>query len=212
MFNLDCHHAGRKTPHSLTKTTETNNTKNQTTNKQVSIGAVCATFNTVLTILYSLQRITVVLARTHLLPSFLAHIWKRRQTPAAAGAVTGGIVMLLAFCVPLDVLVGAVSLGTLTAVEFALMAGAESMRGAADAEKRVYPGGAFDPMGMSKGNLAELKTKEIKNGRLAMLACLGFVAQHEATGASPLAALGAHLAAPFATNFATNAVSIPFGI
>ena len=104
------------------------------------------------------------------------------------------------------------TLGTLTAIEFALMAGVESLRGAADAEKRVYPGGAFDPMGMSKGNLAELKTKEIKNGRLAMLACLGFVAQHEATGASPLAALGAHLAAPFATNFATNAVSIPFGI
>lgn len=56
----------------------------------------------------------------------------------------------------------------------------------------------------SKGNLDELKTKEVKNGRLAMIACLGFAAQHAATGASPLAALGAHLANPFTANFATN--------
>jgi APA family basic amino acid/polyamine antiporter len=89
---------------------------NQPTNHdQVSLGAVSATFNTVLTILYSLQRMTVVLARTHLLPSFLGRIWQRRQTPAPAGLATGAVVMLLAFCVPLDVLVGAVSMGTLVA-------------------------------------------------------------------------------------------------
>ena len=68
------------------------------------------------------------------------------------------------------------------------------------------------PALQSKGNLEELKTKEIKNGRLAMLATLGFFAQHEATGASPLQALGAHLASPFAANFATNGVSLPFSI
>jgi len=101
-------------------------------------------------------------------------------------------------------------LGTLAAIEFAAMAGVESFRGNAEPEKRIYPGGAFDPMGMAKGNLEELKVKEIKNGRLAMLACLGFVAQHQATGASPIQALTAHLADPFGANFATNGVSLPW--
>lgn len=41
------------------------------------------------------------------------------------------------------------SLETLLAVEFVAMAGAESYRGAQeDPEKRKYPGGAFDPMGV----------------------------------------------------------------
>jgi light-harvesting complex I chlorophyll a/b binding protein 1 len=98
-------------------------------------------------------------------------------------------------------------LGTLLAIEFAAMAGAESLRGGADAEKRIYPGGTFDPMGMASD---EKKVKEIKNGRLAMVAFLGFVAQHQATGASPIAALTSHLADPFANNFATNGVSLPW--
>jgi light-harvesting complex I chlorophyll a/b binding protein 1 len=100
-------------------------------------------------------------------------------------------------------------LGTVVALNFIAMAGAESFRNNADAEKRIYPGGAFDPMGMSKGNLEELKLKEIKNGRLAMVAFLGFVAQWKATGASPLQALSAHLADPFGANFALNGVSLP---
>ncbi len=54
------------------------------------------------------------------------------------------------------------------------MAIAETRRGAEpDASKRLYPGGAFDPLGFSKGNLEELKLKEVKNGRLAMMAFLG---------------------------------------
>lgn len=102
------------------------------------------------------------------------------------------------------------SLETLLAVEFVAMAGAESYRGAQqEAEKRKYPGGAFDPMGLSKGNLDELKTKELKNGRLAMVAFVGFVAQHAATGETPLGALRAHVADPWNSNFATNNVSLP---
>eukprot|EP00195_Chlamydomonas_chlamydogama_P006919 CAMPEP_0202889710 /NCGR_PEP_ID=MMETSP1392-20130828/299_1 /ASSEMBLY_ACC=CAM_ASM_000868 /TAXON_ID=225041 /ORGANISM="Chlamydomonas chlamydogama, Strain SAG 11-48b" /LENGTH=260 /DNA_ID=CAMNT_0049573105 /DNA_START=66 /DNA_END=848 /DNA_ORIENTATION=+ len=61
-----------------------------------------------------------------------------------------------------------------------------------------YPGGIFDPFGWSKGDLATLKVKEIKNGRLAMLAFAGFGAQAYTTGLTPLAALSKHLADPWA--------------
>merc|ERR1711904_675311 len=59
-----------------------------------------------------------------------------------------------------------------------------------------YPGGIFDPLGLSKVKYADLKEKEIKNGRLAMVAFVGFVAQEQITGENPLAALQLHLSAP----------------
>ena len=34
-----------------------------------------------------------------------------------------------------------------------------------------YPGGIFDPFGFSKGNMAEYKLKELKNGRCAASPC-----------------------------------------
>mmetsp|Transcript_8361 Transcript_8361/g.22619 ORF Transcript_8361/g.22619 Transcript_8361/m.22619 type:complete len:253 (-) Transcript_8361:56-814(-) len=72
-----------------------------------------------------------------------------------------------------------------------------------------YPGGIFDPASFAKGNVEELKLKEIKNGRLAMVAFLGFVAQHAAVGGTPLENLSKHLSDPWLNNAITNGVSVP---
>ena len=63
---------------------------------------------------------------------------------------------------------------------------------------RTYPG--FDPLGLTSDYTLNA---EIKNGRLAMTALLGFAAQYASTGASPLQNLAGSVAM-----FATSGVSM----
>eukprot|EP00211_Chloroparvula_japonica_P016336 CAMPEP_0119128386 /NCGR_PEP_ID=MMETSP1310-20130426/6563_1 /TAXON_ID=464262 /ORGANISM="Genus nov. species nov., Strain RCC2339" /LENGTH=218 /DNA_ID=CAMNT_0007118723 /DNA_START=21 /DNA_END=677 /DNA_ORIENTATION=+ len=121
-------------------------------------------------------------------------------------AVSGGSAKYFGVDVPFSV-------AQLAGLEFVMMAGSEALRNEeTDPVKRCYPGGPFDPLGFSKdpSKLRELQVKEIANGRLAMLAVLGFFCQANATGAGPVANWAAHVADPWHVNVATNGVSIPF--
>merc|ERR1739845_323330 len=82
----------------------------------------------------------------------------------------------------------------LVAIELLLMAAVEARRlNEASLEKKLYPG--FDLIGVTKDpkKLESMKIKEIKNGRLAMISFLGFIAQHAATQKTPLTNLADHL-------------------
>eukprot|EP00897_Mesotaenium_endlicherianum_P006200 jgi/Mesen1/5608/ME000282S04758 len=74
-----------------------------------------------------------------------------------------------------------------------------------------YPGGpVFDPMGFAANTktIQEMKQREIKNGRLAMIAAVGFAVQAAVTKQGPFENLLTHLANPFhATIFQSLGIS-----
>eukprot|EP01026_Neomeris_dumetosa_P060758 TRINITY_DN572_c0_g2_i3.p1 TRINITY_DN572_c0_g2~~TRINITY_DN572_c0_g2_i3.p1 ORF type:complete len:313 (-),score=67.22 TRINITY_DN572_c0_g2_i3:246-1184(-) len=127
------------------------------------------------------------------------------------------------FAVPWAVISNPLPLFAIVAVEVGLMAAVESYRRSGtgpagyspgvgkfdssvfDGLDSLYPGGPFDPLGLADDPevFQELKVKEIKNGRLAMVSVLGFAVQAAVTGEGPYANWSKHVADPFGYNLLT---------